>query len=156
VGLIKGVDVPTQTEETDEELLVRYPDVAVDHINKHFYRGLLHGEVRLNRCADCGTWHHRPKPICPKCWSKHLVPTPIEGTGTIYLFIALHQGPPAEGVDYSKPHPVATVELDDQPGLRFTSAVVGADADDISIGDRVELDWITRNDRPYPVWKVVG
>jgi uncharacterized OB-fold protein len=148
--------MPTELEESDEELLARFADVAVDHVNKHFYRGLLHKEVRLNRCADCGTWHHRPKPICPSCWSKNLVATPIAGTGTIHLLILLHQGPPAEGVDYSTPHPVATVELDEQEGLRFTSAVEGADLDTLAIGDRVRLDWITRNDRPYPVWRVEG
>src|SRR5713101_2879617 len=113
----------TTTEETDAVLLERFEDVRLDHTNKHFYRGLLHHELRLSRCADCGWWHFRPKPICPNCWSKNLVATPVSGTGTIQLLIFLHQGPPAEGVDYSTPHPVATVELDEQVGLRFTSTV---------------------------------
>jgi uncharacterized OB-fold protein len=108
----------------------------------------------VNRCADCGAWHHRPKPICPQCWSKHVVPTRVSGHGTIHLLILLHQGPPAEGVDYSTPHPVVTVELDEQPGLRFTSTVVGTAADDLAIGQRVVLDWTERDARPYPVFRV--
>jgi hypothetical protein len=143
-------------DETDEELIARFPDVRLDHVNKHFYRGLLQEEVRLNRCADCGHWHHRPKPVCPACWSKNLVATPIGGTGTIHLLIVLHQGPPAEGVDYSTPHPVATVELPEQEGLRFTSAVVGPSVHDIAVGQPVRLEWTTRNDRPFPIWRVVG
>jgi uncharacterized OB-fold protein len=123
-------------------------------VNKHFYRGLLQRELRLNRCADCGWWHHRPKPICPRCWSKRLVPTPVSGRGTIHLLILLHQGPPAEGVDYSTPHPVATVELDEQTGLRFTSTVVGTVPDELAVGQRVALDWIERDARPYPVFRV--
>ena len=74
----------------------------------------------------------------------------------IHLAIFLHQGPPAEGVDYSTPHPVVTVELDEQPGLRFTSTVVGADNDDIKIGERVALEWITRDGRPYPAWRLAA
>jgi uncharacterized OB-fold protein len=146
----------TATEESDEELIERYPGVQLDHVNKHFYRGMLHREVRLNRCEDCGFWHHRPKPRCPACLSKNVTATAVQGTGTIYLLTFLHQGPPAEGVDYSTPYPVATVELDEQEGLRFTSTVVGAANEDIAIGDRVRLDWITRTDRPFPVWRKDG
>lgn len=142
------------TEPTDVELLERYPDVTVDHDNKHFYRGLLVSEVRLNRCADCGYWHHPPMPICPECWSKNLQPTPIAGRGTIHLVMFLHQGPPADGVSYDTPYPVVTVELDEQTGLRFTGTVIGASNEAIAIGERVRLDWIVRNDRPYPVWRL--
>jgi uncharacterized OB-fold protein len=148
--------VATAAEETDLELLERWKGVRIDHTSKHFYRGLLHREVRLNRCADCGHWHHRPKPICPNCWSKDLVATPISGRGTIYLLIHLHQGPPAQGVDYSSPRSVAAVELPEQEGLRFTSGVVGSDPDDLHIGDEVELEWTERDGRPYPVWRKVA
>ena len=110
----------TATGETDTELIDRYQDIRLDHTNKHFYRGLLHQELRLNRCSDCRFWHHRPKPRCPRCLSKSVVATPVRGRGTIHLLIFLHQGPAAEGVDYSSPHPVAVVELDEQEGLRFT------------------------------------
>ena len=86
---------------SDNELVERYEGVRLDHTNKHFYRGLLDRELRLSRCADCGWWHHRPKPICPRCWSKNVVATPVSGRGTIHLAIFLHQGPPADGVDYA-------------------------------------------------------
>jgi uncharacterized OB-fold protein len=147
--------VPTPSDFDDNDLLTRYPGVALDHVNKYFYRGLLEREVRLNRCLDCGHWHHRPKPVCPKCWSKNLHPTAVQGIGTVYLLIFLHQGPPADGVDYSTPHPVATVELDEQEGLRFTSAIEGGGQGEIAIGDRVQLDWIERSGRPFPVWRLM-
>lgn len=139
---------------SDLELVERFPGVGLDHVNKHFYVGLLERQLRLNRCADCGWWHHRPKPVCPKCWSKNLVPTPVSGRGTIHLAIFLHQGPPADGVDYATPHPVVTVELDEQEGLRFTSTVVGSPNDQIAIGERVELDWTERDGRPHPVFRL--
>jgi uncharacterized OB-fold protein len=140
---------------SDSELVDRYPGVRLDHTNKHFYRGLLDRELRLNRCGDCGWWHHRPKPICPRCWSSNVVPTPVSGRGTIHLVIFLYQGPPADGVDYAAgPHPVVTVELEEQVGLRFTTTVVGSPNDDIVIGVPVELDWIERDGRPFPAFRL--
>jgi uncharacterized OB-fold protein len=141
---------------SDQELVDIWGDVRLDHTNKNFYRGLLEKELRLNRCADCGWWHHRPKPVCPRCWSHNVVATPVQGTGTIHLLIFLHQGPPADGVDYMTPHPVVTVELDEQEGLRFTSTVIGSANDDIAIGARVAIDWSERSGRPFPVWRLDG
>ena len=142
------------TEATDQELLEVFRGVQLDHTNKHFYRGILRRELRLSRCRDCGWWHHRPKPICPRCWSKNVVATPISGRGVVHLAIFLHQGPRADGVDYSTPHPVITVELEEQEGLRFTSTVVGAHNDDIVIGVPVELDWTERDGYPFPVFRL--
>jgi uncharacterized OB-fold protein len=71
------------------------------------------------------------------------------------LAIFLHQGPPADGVDYTAgPHPVVTVELEEQEGLRFTSTVVGADNDRIVIGAPVDLTWIERDGRPFPTFSL--
>jgi uncharacterized OB-fold protein len=78
----------------------------------------------------------------------------VSGEGTLFMTVFLHQGPPTEGVDYSTPYPVVTVELDEQEGLRFTSTVVGATNDDIHIGERVELDWIDRAGAPLPVFRL--
>ena len=132
---------------SDEELVARFPGHPLDHDNAAHYRGRLERELRINRCGSCGTWHQPPRPVCPACWSTNVVATPVSGRGTIFMAIFLHQGPPAEGVDYSTPYPVVTVELDEQPGLRFTSTVVGATNDDITIGRPVTLDWIDRSGR---------
>jgi uncharacterized OB-fold protein len=80
------------------------------------------------------------------------VATPVSGRGTIFMAIFLRQGPPTAGVDYSSPHPVVVVELDEQPGLRYTSTVVGAAPDEIRIGRRVELTWIDRAGMPVPAF----
>ena len=76
----------------------------------------------------------------------------MSGRGAVYLLMRLHQGPETDGVDYSAGWPVVTVELDEQPGLRYSSALVGAGADGVAIGDRVELAWVERAGAPYPVF----
>lgn len=145
-------------ELTDAELVERFSYLQVDRDNAALHRGWLARELRMNRCVSCGRWHHPPRPMCPSCWSWDVVATPVSGRGTVHLLMRLHQGPPAPGVDYSAdPYPVATVELDEQESLRFTSTVVGCPASEVHIGMRVELDWIDRHGAPFPVFRpVVG
>lgn len=142
---------------SDEQLLDRFPGVRIDHDNKAFYRGLLKQTLLMDRCGDCAHWFHPPRSICPQCWSRNIQPAAVKGSGTIHLLIFLHQGPPAPGVSYDKPHPVATVEFDEQPGLRYTSTVIGTPNDELSIGQRVHLVWIDRSTgsdpKPVPVFE---
>jgi hypothetical protein len=139
---------------SDAELVERFAHVRVDRDTAAFYRGWLERELRLSRCADCGRWQHPPRPMCAACWSWNVVPTRVSGRGTVHLRMLLHQGPPAEGVDYAKgPHPVVVVELAEQPGLRFTSTVVGCAPGEVAIGMPVELAWTERNGVPFPVFR---
>jgi uncharacterized protein len=139
---------------TDEELLSRFPDTLINHDNKEFYRGWLEHKLVLNRCDDCGTVTHPPRKMCPECWSRSVTPTEMSGRGTVHLLIFLHQGPPAPGVDYKTPHPVATIDLEE--GVRFTSTIVNCDKDDMHIGMPVKLTWVDRYDAPYPVFEPAG
>jgi uncharacterized OB-fold protein len=147
-------DAPKEDALDDEQLVARFHAYSLDHDNKAVFRARLDHELRIMRCRDCGTWHEPPRPICPVCWSKNVVATPVSGRGTIFMAIFLHQGPPAAGVDYTTPYPVVTVELEEQPGLRFTSTVVEAANDDIVIGAPVTLDWIDREGVPIPVFRL--
>ena len=140
---------------TDADLVRLFPGQPLSHDSAAHYRGRLERRLLINRCTDCGTWQQPPFPICPKCWSSAVVATEVAGTGTVHLVVFLYQGPPAPGVDYSTPYPVVTVELDEQPGLRFTSTVVGAENEQITIGRRVTLDWIDRAGAPLPVFRLV-
>ena len=140
---------------SDEELVARFPGQPLDLDSAAHYRGRLERRLLLNRCTDCGLWHHPPRPICPGCWSTNVIATDVAGDGVIHLAIFLYQGPPAAGVDYTTPYPVVTVQLDEQPGLRFTSTVVDAPNDRIAIGARVALAWIERDGVPLPVFRLV-
>jgi uncharacterized OB-fold protein len=142
---------------SDADLVAGYAPLTVDRDTAAFYRGWLDKELRMNRCDDCGRWHHPPRAMCPRCWSWNVTPTAVSGRGTIYLLILLHQGPPAEGVDYSAgPYPVAAVDLEEQPGLRFTTTIVGAPPESLAVGQAVELAWRERNGLPFPVFQPVG
>ena len=100
------------SEPIDDAALVdRFPWVQIDHDTKHMFRGWLDRQLLINRCDDCGQFHHPPKPICPECWSRNLTPTEVSGRGVIHLAMFLRLGAPAPDVDYQKgPHPVVTIE----------------------------------------------
>ena len=141
---------------SDAELVDAYAPLTVDRDTADFYRGWLAHELRVNRCTACGHRFLPPRPLCPKCWSWSIDTEPVSGRGTIFLLFLLHQGPQAPGVDYtSGPYPVATVELQEQAGLRFTSTVVDAHANSLMVGQPVELAWIERNGVPFPAFRPV-
>jgi uncharacterized OB-fold protein len=129
-----------------------FPGETLTHDNAEHYRGRLRRQLLMNRCADCRAWHAPPKPLCPHCWSTEVTANPVAGTGTIHLLTLLHQGPAAPGVSYNPPYPVVTVDLDEQPGLRFTSTIVDADPAEVAIGARVHLTWRTLDRAPMPVF----
>ena len=138
----------------DAALVERFSYVRIDHDTKHLYRGWLEERLLINRCDDCARFHHPPKPICPSCWSSSLTPTEVSGRGVIHLTILLHQGPPAPDVDYAKgPHPVVSVDLEEQEALRFTSTVIDCPLEEVRIGLPVELAWIDRFGTPFPVFR---
>ena len=141
------------TALADEELLRRLPSLGIDHDTKAFSAGWLEQRLMLNRCSDCGHWHHPPRPVCPECWSTSVLPTEVSGRGVVHLLIRVRQGPEIDGVDYLDGWPVATVELTEQPGLRYTSTVVDVDPSILTIGLPVELTWIERFGEPYPAFR---
>lgn len=145
---------PGVSEVDDDALIALFPGEVLTHDNAEHFRGRLRRELLVNRCADCEHWHAPPRPVCPRCWSDALVLRPVRGTGTIYLLTWLHQGPPAPGVTY--PYPVVSVDLDEQPGLRFTSTVIEADEGAALIGSRVHLTWRTPDKAPMPVFALGG
>ena len=147
---------PSNPDPTDAELVDSFPYVQVDHDTKYLYRGWLERRLLVNRCGDCGHWHHPPKPVCPQCLSGSLEPTEVSGRGVIHLSMLLHQGPRAPGVDYvAGPHPVVTVELEEQAALRITTTLVdGPEA--AEIGTPGERTWIERHGSPFPAFRTRG
>lgn len=129
-------------------LLAAWPEVRIDRDNAAFYAGLLEQRLLINRCNDCGHWHHPPRPVCPECWSTSLTPTEPAGTGRIMMFTLLRQGPPSPAVDYTNGHPVASIELDEQPGLCVAGTVIGLPSDQLQIDDLVQVVWRDIDGRP--------
>ena len=129
---------------SDSDLVSTFAHLGIDRDSAAHYAGRLEHLLLINRCGECSTYHHPPRPMCAKCWSTDVAATEVTGNGVIDLLIFLHQGPQA------------SVALDEQAGLRFTATVIGSPNEEIAIGQRVTLDWFDRAGVPTPAFRLVG
>ncbi|WP_199919292.1 Zn-ribbon domain-containing OB-fold protein [Streptomyces sp. NRRL S-1824] len=127
-------------------------DLAPDVETRPFWDGIAAGELRLQRCGDCGRAVFYPRALCPHCFGDRLEWFTSSGTGTVYSYtVARRAFSPSAG---EPPYTVALIDLDE--GVRMMSRIVGGDR--VRIGDRVEME-ITRlggDDSPeLPCFRVV-
>ena len=103
--------------------------------SKGFWDGCKRHEILIQRCKDCGTLRHYPRPMCPKCNSMNTEWVKVSGKGKIYTWTVVHQ--PAHPAFTEVPYAVVIVELEE--GVRMTSNMVGCQPDDLYIGMPVEV-----------------
>ena len=103
------------------------------HDNRWWWEGIDAGELRVQRCKQCATLRHPPRPMCGVCQSIEWNWIVSRGAGTVYSHVVLHH-PPVPG--YELPLSVALIELDE--GTRLVANIVGCAPSDVRIGMRVQ------------------
>lgn len=84
-----------------------------------------------------------PRHLCPHCWSDELEWVQSPGNGEVHSFTIIRRA--SDPAFASRvPYVVALIELDE--GVRMMANVLGDDALDVGIGDRVQLDFEDRGD----------
>lgn len=101
-----------------------------------FWQGGAKGLLNICHCGSCQQFFHPPAPICPRCQSFEVGPRAVSGRGKVASFTVNHQ---AWVPELPVPYVVAIIELDEQPGLRFVSNVVGIDPGKVCIGMPVKV-----------------
>ena len=107
--------------------------------------------LRLLRCSCCRYFIHPPAPYCPRCGAREATPEAARGTGTVYSFTVNHQ--PWDGD--TEHYVIAVVELDDQPGLRLVTNIVGVADSDVRVDMPVEVIFEQRGDIYLPLFHPV-
>ena len=126
---------------------VMRPQVTRD--TEFFWAGTLAGELRVQRCAGCGTVRHPPGPMCPRCGrpngpDDYLV---AQGTGEVYSYV-VHHHPPIPGKRL--PVIVALVQLPE--GVRITAELTGTGQ--VRVGMPVRAGFVRVDDElTLPVWR---
>jgi uncharacterized OB-fold protein len=115
------------------------PVITAD--NAFFWEGVAAGELRLQRCGECGAPRHPPGPACPACGSFKQEHTVAAGTGTVHSYV-VHHHPPVPG--RRAPFTVALVDLPE--GVRMVAEHRGPRPE---IGDPVRVDF----DGDLPIWR---
>lgn len=56
-----------------------------------FAEGCAAGELRLQKCGQCGTYRFPASPICPSCLSSEGTWVAASGRGRVWSWIRMHQ-----------------------------------------------------------------
>lgn len=116
------------------EYLKPLPEPSID--SQPFWDGLKQGRVLLQRCADCGTVRHYPRPMCDRCHSMDSEWIEAKGKGTVYSWTITHH-PFHIGFRGETPYTLVTVDLAE--GVRMQSQLIGAEPEDLRLGLPVEI-----------------
>lgn len=101
-----------------------------------YWEAAQRGELRLQRCGQCGHVRFPPALLCARCLSEEAEWARLSGRGTVYSWIIVHQSQhPAFNAD--TPYNVAIVELEEGP--RLHTNLVQCRNEEIYIGMPVEV-----------------
>jgi uncharacterized OB-fold protein len=128
---------------TDAPIQYQKPLPEPSAISAPFWEGLRGGELRLQRCIECGRYVFYPRSVCPHCLSDRLEWTNASGLGRVYSYTVVHRAMnPAFASEV--PYVFAIVELDE--GIRVTTNIVNCGSDEVRVDMPVKAtyDSVTR------------
>jgi uncharacterized protein len=105
---------------------------AVNRDTAFFWDGTREGELRIQRCEDCGALRHPPGPFCTACGSTRRGHVVAGGRGSVYSYV-VHHHPPVPG----KVLPLVIVLVELEEGVRMLGELHDADPDSVEIGQPV-------------------
>ena len=119
----------------------------------HFWDGTRSGELRLQKCDDCGAVYFPPRPFCPECSSRNVSVFAASGRATLYSYVISNI--PAPGLE--PPFSVAVVTLEEGP--RLMTNIVGCDQtpEALTLDMPLEVTFEAQSDEiTLPFFKPVG
>jgi uncharacterized OB-fold protein len=124
--------------EGGQETATPAPAPRLDGYTAEFYRFCSRGELRLQRCCDCGRWRHPPRLLCASCRSPRFGWERTAGRGRIYTWTVVHQAvhPAFAG---QVPYALVVVELEEGP--RLVTRVRDVAPDELSLGLEVVVSF---------------
>jgi uncharacterized protein len=126
------------------------PVVSPD--TEFFWAGTTVGELRVQRCDDCGTVRHPPGPRCPSCGNMTPGYVVAAGTGEVYSYV-VHHHPPVPGKRL--PIVIALVQLPE--GVRMVGELLGVDPERVRIGLPVHAEFVRiDDDLTLPAWRATS
>lgn len=124
------------------------PPVSPD--TAFFWSGTQAGELRIQRCGECGALRHPPGPACLSCGTTRDQGYVVAaGTGTVFSYV-VHHHPPVPGKRL--PIVIALVELPE--GVRVMAELTGVQPEQVKIGMPVRSAFLRiDDDLVLPGWR---
>ena len=110
------------------------PDLTAD--TKGYWEAARNHQLALQRCLECKTFRHDPRPMCPECFSLDSEWAPVSGRGTVYSYAIVNQLLHPYWTD-EVPYNVVLIELEE--GIRIVSNLVDCPNESIEIGMPVSV-----------------
>jgi uncharacterized OB-fold protein/acyl dehydratase len=122
---------------------------VVSDDTRFFWDGTAAGELRIQRCPDCGALRHPPGPMCPACGGARPGYQVAAGTGEVYSYV-VHHHPPVPG--RALPIVIALVALTE--GVRMVGELRGVPPERARIGMPVQVEFARIDDElTLPAWR---
>ncbi|MGE2815018.1 Zn-ribbon domain-containing OB-fold protein [Mycobacterium heidelbergense] len=109
---------------------------ASSPVSSPFWQGCQTGELRYQRCEDCGQSNFPPTEHCRECLSHELRWEHSGGVGEIYSWTVVHRPVTAE---FAPPYAPAIVTLDE--GYQMLTNIVGVAPEELVVGMRVRVQF---------------
>lgn len=124
-------------------MTTKLPQPTPNADSKPYWDAARERRLVIRRCRSCGAFHFMPRHLCPECWSEDLEWVDAKGTGAVHSYTVIRR-PSNPAFAGQTPYVVALIDLDEGP--RMVANVLGDDALDTGIGDRVEVTFEDRGD----------
>jgi uncharacterized OB-fold protein len=122
---------------------------AVSPDTAFFWAGTAAGELRIQRCGQCGALRHPPGPMCPECGAASPGYVVAVGTGEVYSYV-VHHHPPVPGRQL--PIVVALVALPE--GVRMVGELLDVSPERVAVGLPVRVAFVRVDDElTLPAWR---
>ena len=129
---------------------MKKPLPVVQPWSEPFWEGTKNGKLFIQHCKDCDSNIFYPRKICPECWSDNLDWIESCGKGTISTFSTAYTLVEPCFED-ELPYTLGFIDLDE--GIRMMSRIVDCEPEYITLGMRVEVTFVEREDFMMPYFK---
>jgi len=112
------------------------PVPALEGLAGEFYAWCQKGELRFQRCRQCGRWRHVPREMCPACGSWEWEWERSSGRGRVFTWTVVVR-PLHPAFRDEAPYAPAVIEMEE--GVRVLSTVIDCSPAELQIGMPVEV-----------------
>ncbi|MBK8308216.1 MAG: OB-fold domain-containing protein [Gammaproteobacteria bacterium] len=114
------------------------PLPVLEGLSGEFYAWCRQGELRFQRCTDCGTFRHVPRELCAQCNSFAWEWARSSGRGTVYTWTVVQR---ALHPAFANDTPLAPVVVEMEEGVRLLGNMVDCAPQELVIGLPVEVEF---------------
>jgi acetyl-CoA acetyltransferase/uncharacterized OB-fold protein len=141
----------TDTEPYASQIVRVLPQLTI--ANEFYWTSGRDGQLRFAQCDDCAGLIHPPSPVCRHCRSTRSTITTVSGLARLIGFTVNHR---MSLPGLTPPYVVGHVAIDEDDRVRLTTRIVGADPDQLALGQQVRVVFDHAEDVYLPLFTPTG